>query len=41
MLHRAISLYAIKFWNDPNGSAYKAAYFEHFPNIWRMVTGPR
>ena len=25
----------VKFWNDPNGSAYKAAYFEHFPNIWR------
>ena len=25
----------VKFWNDPTGSAYKAAYFEHFPNIWR------
>ena len=25
----------VKFWNDPKGSAYKAAYFEHFPNIWR------
>ena len=25
----------VKFWNDPKGSTYKAAYFEHFPNIWR------
>ena len=25
----------VKFWNDPTGSAYKAAYFEHFPNVWR------
>jgi acetoacetyl-CoA synthetase len=23
------------FWNDADGSKYKAAYFEHFPNIWR------
>ena len=23
------------FWNDPDGSRYKAAYFEHFPGIWR------
>ncbi len=22
------------FWNDPNGSKYKSAYFERFPNIW-------
>jgi len=25
----------IGFWNDPDGSRYKAAYFEHFPGIWR------
>ena len=25
----------VKFWNDPTGSAYTAAYFEHFPNVWR------
>jgi acetoacetyl-CoA synthetase len=25
----------IKFWNDPDGSKYNAAYFEHFPGIWR------
>ena len=25
----------IKFWNDPGDEKYKAAYFEHFPGIWR------
>lgn len=25
----------VSFWNDPNGNAYKAAYFDHYPNIWR------
>ena len=25
----------IGFWNDPDGSKYKAAYFEMFDNIWR------
>jgi acetoacetyl-CoA synthetase len=24
----------VKFWNDPDGSRYRAAYFERFPNIW-------
>jgi acetoacetyl-CoA synthetase len=24
----------IGFWNDPDGSKYRAAYFERFPNIW-------
>ncbi len=23
------------FWNDPDGSKYRGAYFEHFPEIWR------
>ncbi len=23
------------FWNDPDGAKYRAAYFEHFPNVWR------
>jgi acetoacetyl-CoA synthetase len=23
------------FWNDPDGSRLRAAYFEHFPGIWR------
>ena len=25
----------IKFWNDPDGTKYKSAYFTHFPGIWR------
>jgi acetoacetyl-CoA synthetase len=23
------------FWNDPTGDKYRAAYFEHYPNVWR------
>ncbi len=25
----------VGFWGDVSGQAYKAAYFDHFPNIWR------
>lgn len=25
----------IYFWNDPDGSKYKAAYFEVYPGVWR------
>jgi acetoacetyl-CoA synthetase len=25
----------VGFWNDPDRSKYRAAYFEHFPGIWR------
>ena len=25
----------VSFWNDPDGSRYRAAYFEDFPGIWR------
>jgi acetoacetyl-CoA synthetase len=24
----------IAFWNDPDGSKYRSAYFERFPNVW-------
>jgi acetoacetyl-CoA synthetase len=24
-----------RFWNDPDGSKYHAAYFDHFPGVWR------
>jgi len=24
----------VAFWNDPDGSKYRAAYFEKFPNVW-------
>src|SRR6266404_4687154 len=26
---------AVAFWNDPDGSKYRAAYFEKYPNVWR------
>ncbi len=25
----------VGFWNDPDGSKYQAAYFDHFPGVWR------
>jgi acetoacetyl-CoA synthetase len=25
----------VSFWNDADGSKYRAAYFEKFPNVWR------
>jgi acetoacetyl-CoA synthetase len=25
----------VAFWNDPGGRRYRAAYFEHFPGVWR------
>jgi acetoacetyl-CoA synthetase len=25
----------VGFWNDPHGAKYRAAYFDHFPGIWR------
>ncbi len=25
----------VSFWNDPADTKYRAAYFEHFPNVWR------
>ena len=25
----------VQFWNDPDGTKYRAAYFEHFPGVWR------
>jgi acetoacetyl-CoA synthetase len=25
----------VAFWNDPTGAVYRAAYFEHWPGVWR------
>jgi acetoacetyl-CoA synthetase len=25
----------VGFWNDPDGARYRAAYFEHYPGVWR------
>jgi acetoacetyl-CoA synthetase len=27
---------AVGFWNDPDGARYRAAYFDHFPGVWRF-----
>jgi acetoacetyl-CoA synthetase len=26
----------VGLWNDPDGSRYRAAYFDHFPGVWRF-----
>ncbi len=30
----------IAFWNDPDGSKYRAAYFDHYPGVWRHGDWP-
>ena len=25
----------VRFWNDPDGRRYRAAYFDEFPGVWR------
>lgn len=25
----------VTFWNDPDGAKYRAAYFDHYPGVWR------
>ena len=25
----------VRFWNDPDGTKYRAAYFDTYPNVWR------
>jgi acetoacetyl-CoA synthetase len=31
---RAFPSLPVRFWNDPDGSRYRAAYFERFPGVW-------
>ncbi|GAA5180259.1 acetoacetate--CoA ligase [Niveibacterium umoris] len=31
---RAFPSMPIRFWNDPDGAKYRAAYFERFPGVW-------
>ena len=33
-LHEGVSEHAGRFWNDPEGAKYRAAYFERFPGVW-------
>jgi acetoacetyl-CoA synthetase len=32
---RAMPSMPVFFWNDPDGSKYRSAYFEHYPGVWR------
>jgi len=31
---RAVSSMPVSFWRDPDGAAYRRAYFERFPGVW-------
>ena len=35
VLTRPMPSMPVSFWNDPDGSRYRAAYFEDFPGTWR------
>ncbi|MBB5914563.1 acetoacetyl-CoA synthetase [Nocardia transvalensis] len=35
VLTRPMPSMPVKFWNDPDGSRYRGAYFEMFPGVWR------
>lgn len=33
--NRPFPVMPLGFWADPDGTKYRAAYFEHFPGVWR------
>jgi acetoacetyl-CoA synthetase len=35
VIRRPMPSMPVGFWNDPDGSRYRAAYFEHYPGVWR------
>ncbi len=35
VLTRPMPSMPVRFWNDPDGSRYRAAYFDTFPGVWR------
>ncbi len=35
VIRRPMPSMPVSFWNDPDGSRYRAAYFEHYPGVWR------
>src|SRR4029078_4927418 len=35
VIRRPIPSMPVGFWNDPDGSRYRAAYFEQYPGVWR------
>jgi acetoacetyl-CoA synthetase len=35
VIRRPMPSMPVGFWNDPDGSRYRAAYFDHYPGVWR------
>ena len=35
VIRRPMPSMPVGFWNDADGSRYRAAYFEHYPGVWR------
>ncbi|MGH2935579.1 MAG: AMP-binding protein, partial [Gaiellaceae bacterium] len=35
VIRRPMPSMPVQFWNDPDGSRLRAAYFEHYPGVWR------
>ncbi len=35
VIRRPMPSMPVRFWGDDDGSRYRAAYFEHFPGVWR------
>ena len=35
VIRRPMPSMPVGFWNDPDGSRYRSAYFEHYPGVWR------
>jgi acetoacetyl-CoA synthetase len=35
VIRRPMPSMPVRFWNDPDGSRYRSAYFETFPGVWR------
>jgi acetoacetyl-CoA synthetase len=35
VIRRPMPSMPVAFWNDPDGSRLRAAYFEHYPGVWR------
>ncbi|HEX3454084.1 MAG TPA: acetoacetate--CoA ligase [Gaiellaceae bacterium] len=35
VIRRPMPSMPVGFWNDPDGGRYRAAYFDHYPGVWR------
>jgi acetoacetyl-CoA synthetase len=35
VIRRPMPSMPVRFWNDPDGSRYRTAYFERYPGVWR------